>query len=197
MGGILNDYLSQSHKADGRLKDNVVTSNTLAPNSVTNAALANDAVNATISQSGTAGYTMLRINPSETSVGSGSRLLIDAQVGGASKFSVDAAGKVALGSATLPTTGLVRIGDDTTTSAGGLQFGSDTYLFRTSYGGLALSGGLSTGGDLGIGGAFYPGVLTRTTTATIGIHDKCLIMQTRVPAPLLLRCRAPPTLGLS
>ncbi|OGL21864.1 hypothetical protein A2707_00735 [Candidatus Saccharibacteria bacterium RIFCSPHIGHO2_01_FULL_45_15] len=45
-GDILNDYLSQSHKADGTIKDNAVTANTLAPNSVTNAALANDSVNA-------------------------------------------------------------------------------------------------------------------------------------------------------
>ncbi len=36
-GGILNDFLSQAHKADGTLKDNVVTSNVIAPNSVTKA----------------------------------------------------------------------------------------------------------------------------------------------------------------
>ncbi|RYX78621.1 hypothetical protein EON76_02755 [bacterium] len=56
-GDILNDYLAQSHKADGSLKDDSVTSSTiadnavtaasLAPNSVTNAALASDSVNAT------------------------------------------------------------------------------------------------------------------------------------------------------
>ena len=45
-GNVLNDYLSQAHDADGSLKDNSVTSNTLAPNSVTNAAIASDAVNA-------------------------------------------------------------------------------------------------------------------------------------------------------
>lgn len=46
-GGILNDFLSQAHKSDGLLKDNSVTSNTIAPNSVTNSAIATDAVNAT------------------------------------------------------------------------------------------------------------------------------------------------------
>lgn len=34
-GAILNDYLAQSHKADGQLKDNSVTTTTLAPDSIT------------------------------------------------------------------------------------------------------------------------------------------------------------------
>lgn len=34
-GTILNDYLSAAHKADGTLKDSIVTSNNLAPNAVT------------------------------------------------------------------------------------------------------------------------------------------------------------------
>lgn len=56
-GDILNDYLSQSHKADGSIKDNVigsaqfqdnsVTSAKIAPGSVTTVALAPDSVNAT------------------------------------------------------------------------------------------------------------------------------------------------------
>ena len=46
-GDILNDYLNQSHKTDGTIKDNAVTAAALAPNSVTNAALASDSVNAT------------------------------------------------------------------------------------------------------------------------------------------------------
>jgi len=45
-GDVLNEYLSQSHKADGTLKDNAVTSNVLAPNSVSTSAIANNAVNA-------------------------------------------------------------------------------------------------------------------------------------------------------
>ncbi|MGU3500902.1 hypothetical protein [Mycobacterium sp. C31M] len=45
-GDVLNDYLAQSHKADGTLKDNSVTANVIAPNSVTNAAIADNAVNA-------------------------------------------------------------------------------------------------------------------------------------------------------
>lgn len=34
-GNVLNDYLSQAHKTDGNLKDNIVTSSVLAPNAVT------------------------------------------------------------------------------------------------------------------------------------------------------------------
>lgn len=44
--------------------------------------------------SGTAANTDLLINRTETAVGSGAQLLIDAQVGGASKFSVDRLGSV-------------------------------------------------------------------------------------------------------
>lgn len=50
----------------------------------------------TINQTSTAGYTMLLINPTESSVGSGNRLLIDAQVGGTSKFAVDNSGTTVL-----------------------------------------------------------------------------------------------------
>jgi hypothetical protein len=46
----------------------------------------------TINQSGTAGYTALLINPTETATGSGTKRLIDAQVGGVSRFSVDNTG---------------------------------------------------------------------------------------------------------
>lgn len=38
-GDILNDFLAQSHAADGLLKNNSVTSSQIAPNSVTNGAL--------------------------------------------------------------------------------------------------------------------------------------------------------------
>ena len=48
----------------------------------------------TINQSSTAGYTALLINPTETTTGSGAKNLIDAQVGGVSKFKVDNTGKI-------------------------------------------------------------------------------------------------------
>ena len=43
-GEILNDYLSQSHKTDGQLKDSVVTANVLAPSSVTTSSIAETAI---------------------------------------------------------------------------------------------------------------------------------------------------------
>ena len=51
-------------------------------------------INPTINQSSTASYTMLLINPTETATGSGTKLLIDAQVGGTSKFKVDNTGAI-------------------------------------------------------------------------------------------------------
>ena len=51
-----------------------------------------------ISQSGAGGYTMLKINPSESSTGSGVKLLADLQVGGVSKFTVSNTGQVTLAS---------------------------------------------------------------------------------------------------
>ncbi len=46
----------------------------------------------TINQSGTAGYTMLSINPTETATGSGTKLLMDLSVGGSTKFRVSNTG---------------------------------------------------------------------------------------------------------
>lgn len=48
----------------------------------------------TISQSGTAGYTAFFIDVTESTTGSGGKLLIDAQVGGAARFSVDNNGNI-------------------------------------------------------------------------------------------------------
>lgn len=47
-----------------------------------------------INQSSTAGYTGLLVNSTETTTGSGTKLLADFQVGGTSKFSVDNIGKI-------------------------------------------------------------------------------------------------------
>jgi len=48
----------------------------------------------TISQSSTAGYTALLVNPTETTTGSGSKLLADFQVGGSSKAKIDNTGLI-------------------------------------------------------------------------------------------------------
>jgi hypothetical protein len=57
------------------------------------------AITPTINQSSTAGYTALLINPTETTTGTGTKLLIDAQVGGVSKFKVDNTGRTTIAEA--------------------------------------------------------------------------------------------------
>lgn len=51
-----------------------------------------NAITPAISQTGSAGYTALLINPTENSTGSGSKYLIDAQTGGTSRFTVASSG---------------------------------------------------------------------------------------------------------
>jgi len=59
----------------------------------------------TINQSSTAGYTALLINPTETTTGSGVKNLIDAQVGGTTRFRVSNTGAVTIANTfTLPIT---------------------------------------------------------------------------------------------
>lgn len=43
-GDVLNEYLAQSLKPNGAIKDNAITSNTIAPGAITNAAIASDAI---------------------------------------------------------------------------------------------------------------------------------------------------------
>ena len=43
-GDILNDYLSQTHKSDGSLKDNIVTADTIAPGVITATEIASGAI---------------------------------------------------------------------------------------------------------------------------------------------------------
>ncbi len=52
-GDILNDYLSQTHKADGTLKDNAVTGDTIAPNTITNASIASGSITNALLADGT------------------------------------------------------------------------------------------------------------------------------------------------
>lgn len=73
------------------------------------------AITPTYNQSGAASQTDLLINRTETAVGSGAQNLIDAQVGGASKFKVSRTGKVTHVSPVFA--------DNTTAIAGGLVAG--------------------------------------------------------------------------
>ena len=59
----------------------------------------------TITQTSTAGYTALLINPTETTTGSGTKNLILAQVGGVTKFAVDNTGALTLSAPISPANG--------------------------------------------------------------------------------------------
>lgn len=71
----------------------VTTVGTLTSSSSVQAMLA---VTPTINQTGTGGYAGVLVNVTETATGSGTKRLIDAQVGGVSKFAADNAGRVTL-----------------------------------------------------------------------------------------------------
>lgn len=63
-----------------------------------------------INQSGTAGYTALLINPTETATGSGAKRLISAQVGGVDRFVVDNTGAgIFAGNVTAPNLMVSRV----------------------------------------------------------------------------------------
>jgi hypothetical protein len=113
-------------------------------------------VTPTINQSSSAGYTGLLVNATETATGSGLKKLLDLQVDGVSKFSVDANGTVTSGTATQGTSANY-------TSAGGSQLvvGYDATnkttmnvdsLGFTTFNSAGTAGGFNfSGGNVGVG----------------------------------------------
>ena len=85
--GVLNVFGSTSQAAGIGLKMGM----TYASSS---GVIQGAAIVPTINQSSTAGYTALLINPTETTTGSGAKLLIDAQVGGVSLATVNNQGDI-------------------------------------------------------------------------------------------------------
>jgi parallel beta-helix repeat protein len=63
----------------------------------------------TVAQSGTASYTSLYINTTQTSLGSGTKLIIDARAGGSSKMTLDNTGNVTLAGRLIGTRRMIRI----------------------------------------------------------------------------------------
>jgi hypothetical protein len=53
-------------------------------------------------------------------------------------FSLNGAGRLLIGNATVDSGALLQVGTNTTTSAGGMVFGTDTFLYRSSAGRLAI-----------------------------------------------------------
>ena len=101
------------------------------------------ALSPNVTQTSTAGYTVLLVNPTETSTGSGTKLLADFQVGGVSKASISNTGVLFTSS--------IELGN-----------ASDTTLTRASAGVLAVEGVnvLLNGGALGTPSS---GTLTNAT----------------------------------
>lgn len=101
-------------------------------------------INPAINQTAGAGYTALLVNPTETTVGTGTRLLIDAQLGGVSRFSVNSAGVVAVGTTTVTTTNLVTLASTTATNAlfvsGTTTFNNAVYAPNTTTSGASQTG---------------------------------------------------------
>lgn len=96
----------------------------------------------TISQSSSAGYTIFQINLTETATGSGSKLLMDLQVGGSSKLKVDNAGVIERGAGTV----LSMTGSSSTGVA--LTAGGNIFVHAESTGKVSLgAGGFSATGN--------------------------------------------------
>ena len=119
--------------------------------------------------SGTASNTDLLINRTETSLGSGAQLLIDAQVGGASKFSVSNLGNVIAGNyngnAITTGTGTLTLSSYTLALTGSSSINQN--LLTTSaptFAGLTLNGTLTQSGST----AGYLASLTNTDVTTGG-----------------------------
>ena len=104
-------------------------------------------ISPTINASGTEGYTALYVNAIESTVGSGSKLLTDLQVGGTSKFKVDDTGAVTFtGIATGNGSGLTNISSASVAWATPGTIGSTTantgaFTTLTANGVTMLTGG--------------------------------------------------------
>jgi len=87
--------------------------------------------------SGTAANTDLLINRTETAVGSGTQLLIDAQVGGTSRFSVSNAGVVSTASLTL--SGELTLTPQALSGAGAVSTTTSSTFYTSTGGAQALT----------------------------------------------------------
>ena len=103
--------------------------------------------------SGTASNTDLLINRTQTAVGSGAQLLIDAQVGGASKFSVTNTGQgYFAGNLGLASSAYLNFGATDGTAGYGLRDNAGVVEYKNSAGTwtsiLSSSGGVTIGGNV-------------------------------------------------
>jgi hypothetical protein len=134
-------------------------------------------INPTINQSSTAAYTALLVNPTETTTGSGSKLLADFQVGGTSKTSIDNTGKLStlgfrLGTTTTASYVLTAdaSGNGTWQPAGGTSYITSLTTTGTSGASTVTSGVLNIPQYSGGGGGLAPtfAVTTATSNTSFG-----------------------------
>ena len=109
-------------------------------------------INPTINQTSSAGYTGIKLNVTETATGSGTKNLLDLQVGGTSKASISSAGNATF-AGDIDVNSFVEIGADGTypTNYGAVGFGGRTNGYPRVFGGLTnkhiyITSG--TGGDI-------------------------------------------------
>lgn len=141
-----NVVISRASTANANLLQ--ITSSALTASSGTQAPVV---IDPTMNQSGTAGYTMLKINPTETATGSGAKLLADFQVGGSSKTRIDNTGSYYLSSAASLTD--FNTTDETTNYEKAVQgWSGNIYNIFTTIGGTGTARTLRLGTTATTGG---------------------------------------------
>lgn len=150
----------------------------IVTNTATSGSVVNTSITPTYNQSsGTAANTDLLINRTQTAVGSGAQLLIDAQVSTASKFSVDNAGSIlATGSILGGNSSFIGLTSNFT-----LQAGGGTGLLNITNSASTTGIGVNVAGDgklkfvsrFGGAGAATQITATQTTVPTCTAANNC------------------------
>ena len=126
-----------------------------------------------INQSGTAGYTALLVNPTESATGSGTKLIADFQLGGVSKVAITNTGNVGIGTVNPASTGAQPLKLDVEGAVGATSYcDSDG---NNCFSSASIAGGSPQGSDRaiqfnnnssGFGGA---STFVYTSTGRVGI----------------------------
>ena len=123
----------------------------------------------TITQTSTAGYTALHINPTETTTGSGTNNLILAQVGGVTKFAVSNTGALTLADPISPANGGFGISnaktDITTTGTINDQAVATGWLNFTGSASVSITGFVAQAAGVEI-------LITNNTTSTVTLSTE-------------------------
>lgn len=147
-GNILNDFLQQAHKTDGTIKDNVVTTDAIAQNAVTETKLST-AVQTKLNASSTTDWSSITNKPAKIAAGSteaAARMAIDAAAN--HTFFVDEYGADPTG-ATASDAAVATAISDLGSGRGIIEFGIGTYRLNSSKV-LAYAGQYFKGQGIGV-----------------------------------------------